>query len=342
MKHPQCLAFSLLLVSLLFSSCGSQTPEYKKKLNVAVGPAPALAFDRYEEVLFALDTADFQEELKSIQGQYRPFLEGDLDNPEAVLYLRDFVTDPFSVKLYQKVKASFPDLSAVEAIVSETYRHFLHYYPDIPLPEKVFTCVSGVNPETPSVMLFEDALVISLDWYLDQDEVYDQMGMPQYRSQRTQVASLAKDLGVALYQHYCQSIKEDHRQGNLLEEMVYAGKMYYFVEAMYPAITEDVLLGYSLEQMRWATENEGNLWADMVGSQCLYASDTEVFRTFLADGPFTNEYSHEAPARLGEFIGLHIVRSYAGCHELAFPELMRETDLQGLFLDSKYKPKKQS
>lgn len=341
MKHLQCIAVNLMLF-LLLSSCGSHIPDYKKKLNVTLGPAPELSYNRYEEVLFSLDTAVFQQELKAIQGEYRPFLEGDLDNPEAVLYLKDFVTDPFSIELYDKVKEAFPDLSVVEAMVSEVYRHFLYYYPDIPLPKKVFTCVSGVNPETPSVMLFEDGLVISLDWYLNQDEVYDKMGMPQYRSQRTQVASLAKDLGVVLYQHYCQSVQEDHRQGNLLDEMVYAGKMYFFVEAMCPDIAEDVLLGYSPSQMCWATENEGNLWADMVGSQCLYTSDMEVFRTFLADGPFTNEYSHDAPARLGEFIGLHIVRSYADCHEVSLPELMREKDLQGIFLDSKYKPKKQS
>ena len=37
-------------------ACGSNKPEYKKKLDVRMGPAPQLVMDRYEEVLFNLDT----------------------------------------------------------------------------------------------------------------------------------------------------------------------------------------------------------------------------------------------------------------------------------------------
>jgi len=274
----------------------------------------------------------------AIQDQYEPFLAGDLDDPMAVRYLKGFATDPLSVTLYQKVKQAFPDLSKVRDIVEEEYRRFNYYYPEVTLPKKVYTCVSGVDPYTPSVFFSEDDLVISLDWYLDGDEVYDMMGMPQYRSQRTGLPTLAKDLGAAL----CEYINRDvRRQGNLLEEMVHVGINDFFVEAMCPSISDEALLGYSSSQLQWAEDFEGDLWADMVGNQYLYTSDLEVYRVFLADGPFTNEYSHEAPARLGEFIGLHIVRSYMESHpEATLPELMVENDLQGIFQDSKYKPRK--
>ena len=113
------------------------------------------------------------------------------------------------------------------------------------------------------------------------------------------------------------------------------------IEAMCPNLSDEVLLGYSPSQLQWAEEFEGDLWADMVGSQCLYSSDMEVYRTFLADGPFTNEYSHDAPARLGEFVGLHIIRSYVEAHpDYSLRDLMKERDLQGLFQESRYKPKK--
>jgi len=122
--------------------------------------------------------------------------------------------------------------------------------------------------------------------------------------------------------------------------MIREGKKRFFVEAMCPSLPDQVLLGYSLEQLQWASANEGNLWADIVGNQRLYSSEYDMFRTFFADGPFTNEYSHEAPARLGEFLGLHIVRSYMNTHELSVPELMRLEDLQTLFQESGYKPRK--
>lgn len=330
------MLFPLLVVSVL-CGCDRSGKDYKKRLEIKTSDVPELTFSRYEEVLFNLDTANFQQELKAVQKEYWPFLEGDLDNQEAVKYLKDFAIDTFSVSLYNKVKREYPDLNAVREIVSAVYQHFNFYYPEIQLPRKVFTCVSGVDPQGLPVMFFGDALVISLDWYLNGDEIYDRMGMPKYVSERTSLSSLAKDLGVQIYKDYVQ---QGHRQTNLLEEMVYAGKMYYFAEAMCPPISDDVLLGYTKPQLRWAEVNEGDLWADLVGGQLLYSTEMEIFRTFFADGPFTNEYSHEAPPRLGEFLGIHIVRSYISVKNISLRDLMQNNDLQGIFLESNYKPKK--
>jgi hypothetical protein len=328
-----------LLLSALFClvACSNHVPEYKKKLDVRTGPVPQLVFDRYEEVLFNLDTSQFQQELMKIQSAYRPFLSGDLNDPDAIRYLKDFVEDSLSVHLYRKVKNAFPDLTGVRDLMGAVYQHFNYYYPEIQLPIHVYTCVSGVDPESPAVMLFDDAVVISLDWYLNGDAIYERIGMPKYRAQRTTDLGIAKDLAQELYETY---IRQGRKQTNLLEEMIDAGKMYYFIEAMYPSISDEVLLGYTSEQLQWAEENEGNLWADIVGNQGLYASDFELFRTFFADGPFTNEYSHDAPPRLGEFLGLHIVRAYMGSHDVSLQELINNKDLLEIFQESGYKPKK--
>lgn len=324
--------------AFVFSGCGPKTPEYKKKLYEANGVAPELTFHRYEEVLFNLDTARFQEALMEVQEEYRPFLEGDLSDPLAVEYLRDFAVDTLSISLYHKVKAAYPDLSEVEEMVCGVYRHFNYYYPEIELPTHVYTCVSGIDPEMPSVILFDDALVISLDWYLEDDDIYEWIGMPQYRADRVAKAGLAKDLGQQIFLDYVQ---QPLKCNNLLEEMVEAGRMYFFMEAMSPLTADEVLLGYTPSQLQWAEDFQGDLWADIVGSQVLYSSDMEVYRTFLADGPFTNEYSHEAPARLGEFIGLNIIRSYVKANpEVALRDLMEGRDLQAIFQESHYKPKK--
>ena len=326
-----------VLLAMLFVSCDDGNLEYKKKLDVKTDPAPQLVFDRYEDVLFALDTSRFQQELLAIQADYRPFLNGDLNNPEAVRYLKDFVLDSLSVHLYREVKNAYPDLTEVGNIVGTVYRYFNYYYSEIDLPEHVYTCVSGVDPESPSIMFFDDGLVISLDWYLDGDAIYERIGMPRYRAERTCRLGIARDLAQQLHQTY---ICQGRKQTNLLEEMIDAGKMYYFMEAMYPSIPDEVLFGYTKRQLDWAVENEGNLWADIVGNQRLYATEYDLFRTFFADGPFTNEYSHEAPPRLGEFLGLHIVRSYMGSHDVRLQDLMKDTDLQGIFQESGYKPKK--
>lgn len=328
----------LPLIGLFFAlaSCQEQEPAYKAKLDIDVQPYD-LEFSRYEEVLFNLDTANFQTELMKVQDQYRVFLSGDLNNLDAVKYLKDFATDPFTIVLYQKAKAAFPDLRQVESTVEGVFARFHYYYPEIELPTKAFTCITGIHPDEPPVQIINNQLVISLDWYLNDEEVYDQIGMPRYMSLRRNKATLAKEVAELLYMNY---IYEWRKQGQIVGEMVFYGRRNLFIEALCPDLPDSVLLGYSSSQWRWAVENEGQVWADIVGSRRLYDAGLDSYMMFFGDGPFTQAYSNDAPARLGEFLGLNMVRSYVSNHETSLQDLMKRKDLQNLFQDSGYKPKK--
>lgn len=331
---------TLLLVvfaTFCFYGCGNDGDEHKQKLLVKTNRVEGLNFYRYEDVLFTLDTNDFQDGLMKIQGEYAPFLDGDLSNMYAVKYIQDFVTDPFVRVLFGKVKTAFPNLDFVRKTVEEVYAHFAYYYPGVKLPENIYTCVSGISVETPAVMIIDGNLIISLDWYLDGDEIYDSFGMPRYISDRTGKEAMPKDVAKALYAEFIQDWR---KQTNLLDEMVAAGKMLYFIEAMSPGIKDAVLMGYTEEQLKWAESYEGDVWADIVGSQRLYSTGLDMHMTFLADGPFTQEYSNEAPSRLGEYIGLHIVRSYMQNNDVALQSLMEDMDFQGIFQQSNYKARK--
>ena len=332
------IAKALSLVSLVFimASCQEQKPAYKSKLDVKAEPYD-LEFDRYEEVLFNLDTADFQTELKKIQDRYSVFLGGDLNNPDAVQYLKDFATDPFSISLYNKVKTAFPDLKQVESGVEDVLAHFHYYYPDIELPKKAFTCITGIHPDEQSVQIIDDQLVISLDWYLDDEETYDQIGMPRYMSLRRNVSTLVKEVAEQLYMYY---LYEWRKQSQIVDEMVFYGRRNFFVESMCPELPDSILLGYSTKQWQWAIENEGQVWADIVGNRRLYDASLDSYMMFFGDGPFTQAYSNDAPSRLGEFFGLNIIRSYFSNNETSLQDLMQRKDLQNIFQDSGYKPKK--
>ena len=327
---------TILAICLMMASCQKYDPAYKAKLDITPKPYN-LEFDRYEEVLFNLDTNDFQAELMNVQDRYRVFLSGDLNNLDAVQYLKDFATDPFSITLYEKVKAVFSDLKQIEPVVEDVFAHFHYYYPEIELPKKAFTCITGVHPDEPPVQIIDDQLVISLDWYLDDEELYDQIGMPRYMSLRRNVSTLAKEVAEQLYMHY---LYEWRKQGQIVGEMVFYGRRDFFVEAMCPKLPDSVLLGYSSKQWQWAVENEGQVWADIVGNRRLYDAGLDAYMMFFGDGPFTQAYSNDAPSRLGEFFGLNISRSYFSNNEVSLQDLMQRKDLQNVFQDSGYKPKK--
>ncbi len=337
MKKKVFLELLFVGVLIVVFGCRQSEPGYKKKLKSHVGHSPSLTVFRYEDVLFNLDTAIFQQELKRIQQDYLPFLEGDLDNEILVGDLKDFVIDPTTHDLYNKVKSYYPDTKYVESVVSSVFGHFNYYYPDIALPDTVFTCVSGVNPEIPPIQILGNKLIVSLDWYLSGDEVYNRIGMPLYRSVRTMPQTIGKDIAIQLFQEH---VYRWRKQGDLLTEMMNMGRVNFFIEALCPDLADNDLLGFSEKQMKWAQDNEGELWADIVGNQRLYTTGLDMYLTFFGDGPFTQEYSNDAPARLGEFIGLQIVRAYMSKNETSLPQLMAEEDFQTVFQSSGYKPRK--
>ena len=291
---------TIFAICLMMASCQKNDPAYKAKLDITPNPYN-LEFDRYEEVLFNLDTNDFQAELMNVQDRYRVFLSGDLNNLDAVQYLKDFATDPFGITLYENVKAFFSDLKHIEPVVEDVFAHFHYYYPEIELPKKAFTCITGVHPDEPPVQIIDDQLVISLDWYLDDEELYDQIGMPRYMSLRRNVSTLAKEVAEQLYMYY---LYEWRKQGQIVGEMVFYGRRDSFVEATCPELPDSVLLGYSSKQWQWAVENEGQVWADIVGNRRLYDAGLDAYMMFFGDVPFTQAYSNDAPSRLGEFFGL--------------------------------------
>lgn len=326
-----------LIVSVMLLSC-SKTAGYKKKLNVDCKNFEPQKVEilEYNKALFAIDTADFEAGIQAIRPQYSALL-GDTLEAYEIAYLKDFVTDTFVMRINELVEESFPNSEVVSEKVKGVYQHLKYYYPELTMPA-TFTYVSGIDFNNGSVMIATEAVMISLDFYLsNKDLVYDKVGMPRYVSRRCQPAALTKDLAEAIYYSY---IFTDIKAKNVLKEMIDRGKKYYFIEAMDPTLIDSILLGYSSQQMEWAQDNEWQIWATIVGNNMLYANGFEQYRVLFNDGPFTAAFSENAPSRLGDFIGLQIVRSFMTNNDETLQQLMELTDYQDIFHRSRYKPRK--
>lgn len=329
----------LLLLSFVMLSCDN-ADNHKKKLEIDYKNLPPqdMAIKSYNEALFSIDTSDFENEIKNIQSDYTLFLgENSLDKM-SLNFIKNFITDTFCIRLNEEVEKKFKDKTSLTEDIKTVFQRMSYYYPEIKLPQPYFY-VSGIDYETPPVMLAENGIAISLDYYLGvNNRIYDYVGMPRFRSTRCHPAYVARDLAQSIYQTF---LYRQHNQKDVLTEMIHSGKMYYFMEALNPHLPDSVLLGYSSKQMQWIQNNEGNVWASVVGNDMLYAKGLDAYRNFFGDGPFTQAFSDEAPARLGEFIGLQIVRSYMGNNDVSLQELMADDDVQHIFQESFYKPRKE-
>ena len=325
-------------MTLTVVSC-QKNNTYKNKLQVHhehLEPQE-INIKNYSQALFSIDTAKFAEGLKDIQKDYQIFLNGDLDNANAVKYIKDFATDTFCMRINDLVEKKFSDNKTLAKDIKSVYQRFNYYYPDVKIPYDTYFYVSGIDYEMPSVMIQPEGVMVSLDFYLGNDDwIYDYIGMPRFRSIRCQPSYITRDLAQSLF----QNVYGRQYQKDVLTEMINVGKQLYFIEAMNPSMPDSVLMGYSSKQTQWIEQYEADVWSSIVGNDILYANTAELFRSFFGDAPFTQAFSKEAPARLGEYIGLQIIRSYMTNNEVNLREMLDNNDVQQIFQMSQYKPMK--
>lgn len=328
--------FTIFLLITLLYSCDTGI---KSKLAIKLSDAEpkSMNIGQYGKALFEADTNQFQQALLGMQADFRPFLQADLYDSANLKQLRDFVGDTFLISLYHLTQEVYPDVKQLEQTLLPVLQHFNYYFPAI-TPPPVYTYISGVSPQAP-IIAGADAIAIGLDCYLgDSTLAYKQLQIPKYMTLQMTPAFLPRDFALALYAAY---LEPSDNAKTILDEMIKSGKKLFVVEALNPSMTDDVLLGYSEKQMDWVNENEGKIWAFLVGEQLLYSNDFMMFKKLFGPGPFTKEFGEDAPPRLGEYIGLQIIRQFVN-HQthIDLPGLLIEKDAQEILTKARYKPAK--
>ncbi len=321
---------------LLLAGCNTNNDA---RLNVKSSELPQLniTIKDYGSTLFGLDTNNFLQELKAIQGDFPQFLNGNLDDTANYNKLFTFVSDTHLIAINTKTASTFKNTQVLEQDLSASFSRLAYFFPGFSIPE-VYTYISGIQFDAP-VLVTESSVVIALDCYLGTNEsLYQRMGIPLYQRRRMTAEHIVKDVNSALYSIYFES---NLQSVNLLDEMIQAGKKYYFMQLMQPNIEPSVLFGYSPEQLQWIETNEGAVWGTLVGEQLLYKGEPLLFRKLFGDAPFSQDFSQEAPPRIGEYLGWKIVSGMMQQQpEVSLNDLLKMTDAQNILQQSRYKPRR--
>ena len=126
-----------------------------------------------------------------------------------------------------------------------------------------------------------------------------------------------------------------------IDHIVYEGKILYFFDAMLPDTPDSIKIKYSPSQIEWCYKNESNVWSYIIENKILYSTDHKILTKMCSDGPFTSFFSKQSPARVGNWVGWQIVRSYMENNKkITLNELFTNQDGQDILMKSKYKPQK--
>jgi hypothetical protein len=334
------ITITLMGLIILASSCKRD----KFEVNLT-GIEVSLEVKRLEKDLFSIDPVEIRNEIPGLIAEYGYFLQlfsyvintGEITTPAWYQYLNAFVTDRMNYEAHQSVMEKYDDITDLEDDLRDAFRHYLYYFPEKHVPS-VYTCITGFNN---SIIIGDSVLGIGLDRYLGPDcEFYEMLGIYQYLTLKMDRKNILPDCMYAWSVTEWDFERMNYGTENLFARMIHEGKLFYFARCMLPARELADIFGFTEDQLKFCSNNEGQIWTYLVEHDMLFSTDPLVIRKLTGEAPFTSYFTNESPGKAALWTGYRIVEAYMERNpSTTLRDLMEITDLQSLLSGAKYNPR---
>ncbi len=329
----------LLFVStiILFSCNNKERKADISEINLKIN------IQRLDQDLFEVDFDTLNRHIDFLKKKYGAFFTlytlnviniGHAGNKAFPVYLKDFLTDEYINKAYTKANEMYPDVSEEEKTLEKAFKRYKYFFPDKEVPG-IYTVISGFNE---SVIVSETSIGIALDKYLGKECIfYKRLGWPVYLVNNMTRKMICRDV------MHSWGLTEwgfsDSINNNVINNMLYNGKIHYFVNKTLPELPEHVLMGFTEDEMKFCRNNEEQMWTYLIEHKILFSTDYMDVRRYTSKSPFTPGFPNESPGRAANWIGYHIIKSYMKNNpEVTVKQLMNDNNYQQILNASKYKP----
>ena len=238
--------------------------------------------------------------------------------------------------LFKEVMKLYPlnSLDKDVQLMEEGFKRFKYYFPNRVVPE-VRTMISAFSYNT---VVGDSVLAIGLDTYLGGEfPIYEQTGIPKYKFEKFSREFLVSDAIKA----WIVTEFEEEGGKNLLEQMIYQGKILYLLENLLPETEKHILFNYFVEELEWCESNEAEIWFHFIDMELLYTVENHLIKKYLGDAPFIAGFPDGSPGRVGQWIGYQVVSSYMENNSTeGLTSLFEMKDANHILQKSKYKPQR--
>lgn len=333
---------SFFIFSTLFIRCNSNKLKDVDVSSVNLQPVKIL---RLDEDIYATPPDSFKAVTKKMLAKYHNFYTDFIfsivnhgeEKDSVFKALKLFVTDRDMQEVHKMVAQTYPEveIKKIEDELTQSFKYFKHHFPQVETPRQYVSFISGFNCNFTTNI--DSTLGISLDMYMGaNNKFYKMLELPRYK-----VRCLTKDYIVAdaMRAWIIQSFDKNETQSNLLNYMIFYGKIYYALDAVLPNVEDSIKIGYSTVQMEYCSLYKKNLWAHFLEKDRLFKNDLKELAPYVSEGPFTSAISKQCPPRIAMYIGWQVVRAYMNKNtSVTLQQLMDEKDAQKILTKSKYKP----
>ena len=303
-----------------------------------------ISIKRLEQDLFTIAPGHISDSIGYLKEKYNGFLKyfgyviniGEISDSTWNEGLVSFCTDKMNNDLYRSATAVFPSLTGLETGMTDAFRHYRYYFPLKKIPG-VFSCITGFNN---SIITGDSVLGIGLDRYLGPDnKYYRELGLYKYQIARMKPENILPDCMYGWASSEWDFKDIGYSQNNVLADIIHEGKLLYFVRCMLPDIPDELIFGFTPDQLKFCIKNEGGMWQYLVEHNLLFSSEMLTRKKLTGEAPFTSYFSSESPGRAAAWTGFRIVESYMSKNRgITLEKLMEEKDIQEILEKARYRP----
>ena len=326
-----------LAAATSLAGCRQNQPDGCRPDPAADAPGVPITLKHLEKPFFQIkNAADGLQFLKANPRFARQFLRlGEVSADTLASALAQLAADPSLQVLNQETAAAFPDSAGLQREVAAMFGRVKYYFPDFKPPLTTVTFVSGLHGQ--GIFVNDSLLSLNLDWFVGPKASY-RPKLPQYMLRRYKPADVLPGLATSVANKYN---KHDITATSMLDHMVDEGKHLYFASRMLPCTPDSLIMGYTPNEIRDVRFNEGKVWGHFLENKLLYSTAPFIIQKYVGERPNVPEISRLCPGRIGQWVGLQIVRKYMDEHpDVTLAKLMAEKDAQRILNDSHYRPKK--
>ncbi len=339
MKIEKIKIFLLLFLALWLSNACNHTPNSTQDTQTPT--SQKVTIKRFDRAINTLTEGNFDQNTKTLAQKYPelypiyvqivPQMSQDT-SLDANLKL--FVKNPYIKTIFGDVDSVFSDVWLLETQFQNAFERYNTIFPNQPLPQ-IVALVSTFQQQ--NVQMLDQTLYVPLDMFLGRQYPFYKTipNVSAYQIKRFEANQILPNS----IREWIKPAVLPSKNGNLLGEMIYHGKIIYLTKQILPQVSDSLLLHFTAAQIQWANANEGQIWASVIENQTLYSIDKLNIAKYINDAPFMSGFPNAAPPMLGRWIGFQIVKKYIEKTNADPKTLLLQTDEQKILTQSGYKPK---
>jgi hypothetical protein len=335
MKYP---VFTFILVFIVLFGCKKNNRFNIKTDDIDI----EMQFVRFDQELGKEDTTSTYHKTHTFLNEYPEFFRlytsqiiktGDPSVPDFEKFFNRYITDTIYCQVYDTVEHKFTDIRKFNKIIRDGFKRYNYFFPEKAIPD-VYYMISGFNE---SIVVANDILAVSLEDYLGTDHsFYKWLSLYEYVRDNMYPEKIPSDVIWAWLQSEFP-YKTD--QQNLLNKMIYDGKILFILQQLLPDEPLNRILSYTEPQLKWCEVNEKAMWSYIIEYKHLFSKDPLVIKKYTDPAPFTQFFANESSSRAGSYIGFKIVSAFMKNNKhISLIQLLSMNEGQDILGKSGYNP----